>query len=126
MSDAPNKGRPRKYAAAAGRVAERFAEAQRLEAERDLLAAEAERSPSLAAKAAWLAAEAQVAGAWASALRADGKLPAAIKFGELQVKHAAAHKAAVEMMVHDRLEQLYALAVLRQQAAAALAEEVES
>lgn len=117
-------GRPRKYAASRERVAERFQEAQRLEAERDRLAAEAERSPTMAAKAAWLAAETQVAAAWAAALRADGKLPQALKFGELAVKQAAAHKAAAEMMLADRVEQLFALAVDRQAAADALASEL--
>lgn len=122
MSDSPSKGgRPRKYSADAGRVAERYAEAQRLEVERDRLAAEAERSPTMAAKAAWLAAEAQVAGAWSSALRADGKLPAAIKFAELQVKHAAAHSKAVEQLTADRVAELHRRATGRARAADLLA-----
>lgn len=119
--DKPRRGRPRKYAADPARSAARYAEAQRLEAERDRLAAEAERSQTMAAKAAWLAAEQQVAAAWSAALRADGKLPAAIKFAELAVKHAGAHAKATEQLVADRVAELHRRATGRERAADLLA-----
>lgn len=125
MTDEANKGgRPRKYAATAERVAETFREAQRLEAERDRLAVEAEGSETMSSKAALLRCEMLLAQAWAAAMRADGKIPAALKFADTANKYAAAHAKAVEQMVHDRLEALYRLAVLRQDATRALAEEV--
>lgn len=125
MSDEPrSRGRPRKYAADTARVAERRAEAHRLDAERDRLAAEAECSETMAAKAAWLHAEAQASAAWAAYLRADGQLSQALKFGDLHAKQAAAHAKAVEMLTHDRVEQLHRLVAERTDAVSALDEEL--
>ena len=121
MTDEANKGgRPRKYAATAERVAETFREAQRLEAERDRLAVEAEGSETMSSKAALLRCEMLLAQAWAAAMRADGKIPAALKFADTANKYAAAHAKAVEQMMHDRVEALHRLVAQRQQAVDAL------
>ncbi|WAS97203.1 hypothetical protein [Nannocystis punicea] len=121
MSRGP--GRPRKYAATPERIAERYAEAQRLEVERDRLAVEAERLGTIAAKVAMLAAEQQVAAAWASALRADGKIPAALKYGELAVKLSAAHAKALDQLIADRVDELHRRALRRDEAVTALENE---
>lgn len=118
------RGRPRKYSADAATSTARYAEAQRLEVERDRLAAEAEHSPTMASKGAVLRVEMLLAQAWAAAMRADGKIPAAIKFSELAVKHAAAHAKAVEQLFADRIDELHRLVVQRQDAARALGEEL--
>lgn len=121
MTDETSKGgRPRKYAATAERVAETFREAQRLEAERDRLAVEAEGSETMSSKAALLRCEMLLAQAWAAAMRADGKIPAALKFADTANKYAAAHAKAVEQMMHDRVEALHRLVAQRQQAVDAL------
>lgn len=116
-------GRPRKRAGEAD-VDHRYAEAHRLEAIRDEAAAAAQTSNTIASKAAWLAAEQQVAAAWASALRADGKIGPAMKYAELAVKFAAAHAKAVEQLIGDRVEQLHQLAVRRSAAADLLEHEL--
>jgi len=122
VSDAPSKGgRPRKYAADAGRIAETFREAQRLEAERDRLAAEAEASETMASKAALLRCEMLLAQAWAAAMRADGKVPAALKFTDAATKLAAAHSKAVEQLTADRVAELHQRVARRARAAEMLA-----
>lgn len=126
MSDAPNKGgRPRKYAAAAGRVAERFAEAQRLEAERDRFALECESRNTVTSKAELLRLEMLVAQAWASALRADGKVGPALKYTEAAVKIAGAHKAALDQIIADRVAELHQRVTRRARAAELLAADLE-
>lgn len=109
-------GRPRKRAGEAD-TDRRYAEAHRLERIRDESAAAWQTSGTIAAKAALLAAELQVAAAWASALRADGKIGPALKCSELATKFASAHAKAVEQLLADRVEQLHAIAVRRSAAA---------
>lgn len=109
-------GRPRKRAGEAD-TDRRYAEAHRLERIRDEAAGRWQTSGTIADKAALLAAELQVAAAWASALRADGKIAPALKYSELAAKFAGAHAKAVEQLIADRVEQLHALAVRRSAAA---------
>lgn len=102
----------------------RYAEAQRLELERDRLAAEAETSPTMASKAAVLRVEMLLAQTWAAAMRADGKIGPALKYTDVAVRLAAAHAKAVEQLFADRIDELHRLVVLRQDAAQALDEEL--
>lgn len=124
MSDSPNTpnrgGRPRKRAED-GAVAARFADAQRLEAERDEAAARWEREGTMEAKAALCAVEQRLASAWAAALRGDGKPGPALKYSDAAVKWAAAHKAAIEQLSADRVAELHRRVARRARAAEMLA-----
>lgn len=123
---APEKGqpgRPRKRAGEAD-MDRRYAEAHRLETIRDEAAAAAQGSTRIADKVAWLAAEQQVAAAWASALRADGKIPLALKYTDAAVKLAGAHAKAIEQLSVDRVDELYRVMVRRRDAADELEREL--
>lgn len=123
-ADQDKGGRPRKYATPEQFEA-RFAEAHRLELERDAAAARWEAEQTVAAKAALCAIEQRLASAWSAALRADGKLGPALKYSDAAVKWAAAHKAAVEQLSADRVAELHARVARRARAAEMLAADLE-
>lgn len=122
-AEAKIPGRPRKRAGEAD-TDRRYAEAHRLERIRDSAAEAAQVSNRIADKAVWLAAEQQVAAAWAAALRADGKIPLALKYTEAAVKLAGAHAKAVEQLSADRVDELHQLVVRRSSAADLLEREL--
>lgn len=99
-------------------------EARRLESARDGAAMAAEIAGTLETKVAWLAAEQQVAAAWAAFLRAAGDLGDALKYSEQTVRWAAAHAKAVEQLVADRVLKLHAVHVRRSAAVEQLEREL--
>lgn len=113
-------GRPRKRASEP-RIDARYAEAHRLEDERDEAAAVWEREATVAAKVVMCAAEQRVASAWASALRSDNKVGEALSCSNIAAKWAYAHKQALDQLVADRVEELHRRIVRRDAATKAAA-----
>jgi len=119
-SEKESAGRPRKRATEA-KTDERYAEAHRLEQERDNAAKQWEKDSSVAAKVALCAAEQRVASAWAAACRGELRHTEAEKYTKQATAWAQAEAKAREQLIGDRVDDLWRRVVRREAAAQAAA-----